>query len=405
MIHQGDLCSVLPTLEADLVDACITDPPYELGFMGKAWDGTGIAYRPAMWAAVLRVLKPGAYLVAFGGTRTSHRMVCAIEDAGFEIRDTLCWLYGSGFPKSLDVSKAIDKAAGVSREVLGVNRYAVKRTGHDKEGVLSSRGPGLGGLASAEMTAPSTDAAKQWDGWGTALKPAYEPIVLARKPFKGSVADNVLQHGTGGLNIDGCRIAGDVPVTTQGASSRIYGGGRGFAPTGRQPNNPNNFGRWPANVVLDDEAAAMLDEQSGERASGGTPKVRTADKFRNTYGAFKGAAVEDGIGGSIGGASRFFYTAKPSREERELGIYDGRNGHPTVKPLALMRWLVRLVTPPDGIVLDPFLGSGTTAMACRAEGRRFIGIEREAEYVEIAKRRINSIAPLFGDSTEGEAIR
>ncbi len=361
-LRRGDLLRVLPTLQPNTFDACVTDPPYNLGFMGKAWDGTGIAFNPETWRAVYRVLKPGAYLVAFGGTRTSHRMVCAIEDAGFQIRDSLTWLYGSGFPKSLNLGQ----------------------------------------------------------GRGTALKPASEPIVLAWKPFKGTIAANVAQYGTGGLNIDACRIG-----TSAGDDARRVrhsGAGTGDIEqwrTGQRAsdNGGSHLGRWPANVLLDEEAAAELNEQSGERTSGAR-KAR-GDPFQS--GMFEGGRRHGGLcEASTGGASRFFYCAKPSRKEREAGCEglplalagsgdhrpggtmheragDGgpvvrRNTHPTVKPVALMRWLVRLVTPVGGTVLDCFAGSGTTGMACKAEARPCVLIEREAAYLPIIRARVRAAA-------------
>lgn len=302
--------------------------------MGKEWDATGVAFDPETWQLVLRVLKPGAYLVAFGGTRTYHRMTCAIEDAGFEVRDCLSWLYGSGFPKSLNL-------------------------------------PG---------------------GIGTALKPAWEPCVLARKPLIGTVAANVGQFGTGALNIDACRI-GDEERTYD--LTMVAGG---FETTGGGLNVKSGektvVGRWPANVLLDEEAAALLDEQTGVSVS--------------RVGAPRGAAAGAGWGmtqtGSeyddMGGASRFYYVAKPSRRERDLGTDANGNTHPTVKPVEVMRWLVRLVTPRGGVVLDPFLGSGTTGVACVYEQREFVGIEREAAYVEIAMRRIAAVAPLFASAVD-----
>jgi DNA modification methylase len=419
MIHHGDLFDVLPTLGAESIDACVTDPPYGIGFMGREWDtfkpGTGKHRRlmhpreralgkiesdnpnlngrwrsPALspsqidydyssaglrrfqkwtqeWASeVLRVLKPGAYIVSCGAPRSHHRMMCGLEDAGFVVRDCFAWLFGSGFPKNYDLG----------------------------------------------------------DGKGTALKPAHEPIALAWKPFKGSIKACHQQHGTAALNIDACRIEGFKPEmqptahTRHGDPNWRTGGSTG---TGEM----SDIGRWPANVVLDEEAAAMLDERTGDLVSGGTPAVRSADKFRNSYGVFKGAPVEDGIGRSIGGASRFYYVAKPSREERDYGTHgltarqrdESRkvgnpggdnprnrglqprgNFHPTVKPIELMRWLVKLVTPIDGVVLDPFTGSGTTGMACRYEQRQFVGIERETQYVLIAEARIAAVAPLFHEA-------
>jgi len=384
-LRCGSNLDLLPTLPDCSLDACVTDPPYELGFMGKKWDASGIAYNIDLWREVLRVLKPGGHLVAFGGTRTYHRMACAIEDAGFEIRDCLAWMYGSGFPKSLDVSKAIDKAAGAERQVVGsykgasnigkgsTNSYITERSGHATD---------------VSITAPATDAAKQWQGWGTALKPAYEPAVLARKPLTGTVAGNVLEWGTGAINVDGCRVgteggtrkASPIP---ESASVSAYGAGLnggGVAPL--------DAGRWPANVLHD-----------------GSDEVL--------------AGFPDDADGS---AARFFYTAKASTWEREIGLDDmprrsggelvdredgsagtqspragagrasqGRaNVHPTVKPLDLMRWLVRLVTPQGGVVLDPFTGSGSTGMAAMLEGFGFVGFELDPLHVEIATRRIEA---------------
>lgn len=360
MLHHGNCIDVLRTLGADSIDACVTDPPYDLAFMGKSWDSTGVAFDPSTWRAVLRVLKPGAYLVAFGGSRTYHRMVCAIEDAGFEIRDSLQWLYGQGFPKNHNLS----------------------------------------------------------DGKGTALKPAHEPIALAWKPFKGTIKACHAKHGTAALNIEACRIGED-------STKRLKVGGRGQFPheddawTPKTVEVGSDLGRWPSNVLLDEEAAALLDEQTGELVSG--ELCRTSERRRLEYG-YKG----DGrvFTANSGGASRFYYVAKPSREERDFGTEgltarqrdDSRkagnpggdnprnrglqprgNHHPTVKPVELMRWLVRLVTPLNGIVLDPFTGSGTTGMACRYEHRQFVGIEREADYIAIAERRIAAVAPLFGE--------
>jgi DNA modification methylase len=630
VIHHGDLFDVLPTLAADSIDAGVMDPPYDLtskkkggsgvaslntnspagrsrigtgngtgGFMGMKWDGTGIAFKVETWVEIKRVLKPGAYLLAFGGTRTYHRMAVAIEDAGFEIRDSiLYWGFGQGFPKSLDVNKddrfcqcseergehgaapvpsvraAVDadepvssdsepnllaalreelivpaetEAGGEQRQVLdlrqsipqaaespessegagetraqgssgvdgrqrrpvhggateccGARRGSLVSTedvGSTQPGVegrrdvlpearqlqadqvrpmpgsVSADGPqrrvrngaspnhgdvdappadenGSGsssGPRSAEQRSPEPrtvagqpepQTGRRWpvcsrcgksvipSGLGTALKPAYEPIVVARKPFLGSVAQNVEQHGTAALNIDDCRIdtTDDVPVFHST-------GGRKFEQPDSQPDRRNqqigthDLGRWPANVVIDDIAAAAIDEQTGNLTSGANPTRRGSDKFRDTYGVFKGQEECDAARGiDIGGASRFYYCAKPSREERDMGCYDVApqqrddsrkdvnpggdnprnrgvqrrgNFHPTVKPVELMRWLVRLVTPIGGTVLDPFTGSGTTGMACVYEQRQFIGIEREAEYVEIAKRRIHQVAPLFTEA-------
>lgn len=377
LLKQGDCRELLKSLPDNSVDSIVTDPPYELAFMGKKWDASGIAYDVNVWKACLRVLKPGGHLLACGGTRTHHRMTCAIEDAGFEIRDELDWLYSSGFPKSMDVSKAIDKAAGYTRASASVPNHLNK-----------VYGKGMGGGAwNAPSEPPVTEAAKQWDGWGTALKPAREPIVLARKPLTTTIAESLQTHGTGAINIDATRIAGeDVPVNRLEAWS---GFGQVAQPDYVQ--EVNSKGRWPSNVLLDEHAAAELDAQSA-------------------------------LDGEFG-ASRFFYVAKPSRAEREAGCEqlpvrtageatggrkegsaglnspragagrsteEGvRNFHPTVKPITLMRYLCVLVTPPGGTVLDPFMGSGTTGCACVQEGFRFIGFDLEADHLAIAKARID----------------
>jgi site-specific DNA-methyltransferase (adenine-specific) len=376
------------------VDAVVTDPPYELGFMGKTWDAAGVAYDPTLWDEVLRVLKPGGHLLAFGGTRTYHRMTVAIEDAGFEVRDSIHWVYGSGFPKSLDVSKAIDKAAGAEREVVG-------------EGPNAARRPKPGAGVTMKMpsgdpiTAPATDAARQWDGWGTALKPAHEPIVVARKPLAGTVAATVLEYGTGALNIDGCRVAGaDAPLKWETPRGGIWQ----TDPTATATATTDDRGRWPANFVLthaadcgDDCApgcpVAALDEQSGELSGAGS---RTKRVDRSPFTSGEGHLIADRVHDAGGGASRFFtvtewddapfrYVAKPSRAERNAGT--DRNIHPTVKPLDLMRWLVRLVTPPGGVVLDPFAGSGTTLAAAILEGFDCVGVEMTDDYLPLIEGR------------------
>lgn len=406
-LHHGDNREVLRTMPDNSVDSIVTDPPYELGFMGKKWDSTGIAYDETLWAECLRVLKPGGHLIAFGGTRTYHRMTVAIEDAGFEIRDCIMWLYASGFPKSLDVSKALDKQAGAAREVVGFG---------DLQRASQSRPYGQGTTQSLDidsrtLTAPATPLAQQWQGWGTALKPAHEPIVVARKPLQGTVADNVQAWGVGALNIDGCRVGTDDNLERISGNTRsIYGD------YSQKQTTPQPIGRWPANVILDEEAAQMLDEQSGVRKSGAR---KGANNINSLNGAYEGGWSYTGgpCEASSGGASRFFYVAKASRAEREAGLDvmemqiaqstrmsgDGMplrqngterktpiraNHHPTVKPITLMRYLVRLVTPPGGTVLDPFMGSGSTGCAAMLEGVDFVGIELSAEYLEIAERRI-----------------
>jgi site-specific DNA-methyltransferase (adenine-specific) len=383
--YHGSALDVLAERADEFVDAVVTDPPYELGFMGRAWDASGIAYNVELWKQCFRVLKPGGHLLAFGGTRTSHRLTCAIEDAGFEIRDEIAWLYGSGFPKSLDVSKAIDKAAGAERPVVGLNPRAAQQTA---KGDATSLGRFAG--TSPDLTAPVTDNAKRWAGWGTALKPAHEPIVVARKPLVGTVAANVLAHGTGALNIDACRVEAQgrpLRESSNRESVATYGDGL----NGSRAVGVTDAGRWPTNVVLDEEVAAELDEQSGISASTRSVRKMAGSVLGNGETLQSYRVPEANIGGydDTGGASRFFpvfrYQAKaPTRERPKV---DGV-AHPTVKPLELMRWLVRLVAAPDGIVLDPFAGSGTTLEAAALEGMRCIGIEQSADYLPLIAERL-----------------
>ncbi len=425
-VWHGDCLDVLRTLPDHSVDAVVTDPPYGLEFMGKDWDsfkagagrnyggfhGGGIpatagapSYNPSpnptcrkcgglkflgtegsggrtkckceapdypnyllpkmhafqawceLWATeCLRVLKPGGHMLAFGGTRTHHRLACAIEDAGFEIRDSIAWLYASGFPKSLDVSKAINKAAGV-----------------EPDRVTENANGSLGGLGKAgwnatprqlHYDAPATDAARRWQGWGTALKPAHEPIVVARKPLVGTVASNVQQWGTGALNIDGCRVGPGTAVGGGGNGQANVGGIMG-PKTGDRPRvEPHEAGRWPPNVLLDPTTAAEL------------PSLVDGTSTAWFFPVFR-------------------YEPKAPTHERPR---DDTAAHPTVKPLDLMRWLVRLVTPPGGLVLDPFAGSGTTAEACVVEGLRCVTIERERSYLPLIRARLTKpiALDLFG---------
>jgi len=399
----GDCREVMAGMDAESVESIVCDPPYGLAFMGKSWDH-GVPGVP-FWTAALRVAKPGAHLLAFGGTRTHHRLACAIEDAGWEIRDCLMWLYGTGFPKSLDVSKAIDKAAGAEREVVGVWKPTGNARPSDKSGhgaaVSNSSEPRAYKNVDLDITAPATDAAQQWAGWGTALKPAWEPIIMARKPLDGTVANNTLTHGCGGLNIDGCRIdLGDEydpsKVQRQRASgtANIKGAFGAESLVGKEVATYKPGGRWPANLILDEQAGAMLDEQAGGRPSRGG----MAFSVRNIYGGQDSLSYANDdrreIGfGDTGGASRFFYCPKASKAERGEG-----NTHPTVKPIALMRYLCRLVTPPGGTVLDPFAGSGSTLLAAQAEGFAAIGIEIDEAYAEIARARLEGVEckTLFG---------
>ncbi len=393
-IYQGNSLELLKQLDDNSIDSIVTDPPYELGFMGKSWDSTGIAYNIELWKECLRVLKHGGHLLAFGGTRTYHRMACAIEDAGFEIRDQLQWIYGSGFPKSYNISKGIDKKFGAEREVVGKrihptlkNEPNVKAKAYHVESLDSDKS-----MESWDITAPATKLAKQYDGWGTALKPANEPIVMARKPLsEKTIVDNVIKWGTGGINIDDCRVEfaeNDDPRIgknyVHNAKAGLENGSHKDNSSGEPQQLHNSEGRFPANVIFDEEAGKILDEQSGLLKSG-TNAVRRKEGFFLEHGGLGKAGDVQITYGDSGGASRFFYCAKASKGEK--GKF---NNHPTVKPIKLMQYLVKLVTPENGIVLDPFTGSGTTLVACKNECKNYIGFELNEEYIEIAKQRLNS---------------
>lgn len=499
-VYWGSNLDVLPTLPDNSVDSIVTDPPYELGFMGKSWDSSGIAYSVELWTECMRVLKPGGHLLAFGGSRTWHRLAVAIEDAGFEMRDSIAWLYGSGFPKSLDISKAIDKRGGATinqtRFIEWMRNSGVKAQQVDqalKDAQLISPtsnravhfysytqpqtptfkmwsamahlfadlpneflalfamdeaereviGSKMSGIANkkekerhtigasksveVDITAPATPEAIKWQGWGTALKPAFEPVVVARKPFKGTVASNVLEWGVGGLNIDGGRI---------GIADDDKGGWRpNVAGKNYSYDNAGNFlsdiangktaqqhpqGRWPANIILDPYTAELLDEQSGILKSGAMKAgTKAQDLSSNSMGAWSDRTLTSEFQASEGGASRFFYVAKASkrdrnegleglpiasaaemvdREEGSAGMNSPRAGagrtsgsaniHPTVKPTSLMEYLIKLVTPEGGTVLDPFTGSGSTGKAALLNGFQFIGIELTEEYLPIIEGRL-----------------
>jgi site-specific DNA-methyltransferase (adenine-specific) len=384
-LHNGDCLDILRTMPDNSVDAVVTDPPYGLSFMGKKWDYDVPSIE--IWQECLRVLKPGGHLLAFAGTRTQHRMAVRIEDAGFEIRDMIAWVYGSGFPKSLDVSKAIDKAAGAEREVVGY-RQNLCRTANRVDSAAFN-GVQEGGMfrPDREMfadTAPATPAAKQWQGWGTALKPALEPITVARKPFTGTVAANVLEHGTGAINVDGCRVEAENgrPLIESKAEVSQHAFGNGL--NGSRSAGTTTLGRWPANLIHDgsEEVVGLMGESSRFFYCA---KASKADRDEGCEGMGEKIAKVTGMQSDQG---------MPMRMDN--GVATGpkavpkmaRNHHPTVKPTDLMRYLCRLVTPPGGIVLDPFTGSGSTGKAAILEGFQFIGIEREAEYVEIARARI-----------------
>lgn len=374
-LYLGDCRHVMRWIQDASVDAIVTDPPYGLSFMGNHWDYD--VPNADLWRECLRVIKPGGHLLAFAGTRTQHRMAAAIEDARFEIRDMIAWVYGSGFPKSLDVSKAIDRAAGAERALT--REGTVKRDGYGGDwdtGSSNSR---------PRFDNPATDAARQWQGWGTALKPAFEPITVARKPFSNTVAANVLKHGTGAINIDGCRVETDDNLnggtyaavsTSDGVSQSMAGPldnaiGRAFV----QPS-----GRWPANLIHDGSAEVVGVFPTTKSGKDKNPAKTSTSGFTGN-----GVRSEDVNYGDAGSASRFFYSAKATRADR-----DDDNVHPTVKPTDLMRYLCRLVTPPGGIVLDPFLGSGSTGKAAGEEGFAFVGIEREEKYFDIACQRIEN---------------
>lgn len=385
----GDCREVLATLPAASVDAVVTDPPYGLRFMGKQWDYDVPTVE--VWAECLRVLKPGGHLLAFAGTRTQHRMAVRIEDAGFEIRDMIAWVYGSGFPKSLDVSKAMDKAAGADRAVVGskIGLPGYHLSGHDGGEAfghgLSSSTPETRAKA-AVITTAATDAARQWQGWGTALKPALEPITMARKPLIGTVAANVSEFGTGGLNIDGCRIAAADGYTENAVTQGVNTAQTSYEPRReRRTFEPQPAGRWPANLIHDgsEEVLAVFPESS----SGHWPTERGAGGISTSGHAGQGDL--DGRHGSTGSAARFYYCAKADRNDRNDGA--AQNNHPTVKPTDLMRYLCRLVTPPGGVILDPFMGSGSTGRGALLDGFRFVGIEISPEYHAIAACRIAEV--------------
>lgn len=395
-LHHGDCLDVLRELADNRVDAVITDPPYSLNFMGREWDSHRSSDEFQSWCTAwatecLRILKPGGHLLAFGGSRTWHRLSSGIEDAGFEIRDSIAWLYGSGFPKSMDVSKAIDKAAGAQREVVGRKEGRAAQPRTDMRG--GNYGSGTSKPAAIDLsavTAPATEAAKRWQGWGTALKPAFEPIVVARKPLSGTVAANVLEHGTGALNIDACRVGTDKrtnPAGSQSSLQRVSRVEQGYRDNLTSSVGESSIvsGRWPTNVVLDEHQAEALDRQSGVLAAGNSPAKRSGIGYGSSALGTEGERIRH----DSGGASRFFptfrYDAKAPTSERPNA--DGVQ-HPTVKPLDLMRWLVRLVTPVGAVVLEPFAGSGTTAEGCVLEDRRCIAIEREADYLPLIVSRL-----------------
>ena len=393
LLLNGDCIEEMQKMidEGVQVDSVVTDPPYELGFMGKSWDSTGIAFQKETWELAYQLLKPGGHLLAFSSSRTYHRMAVAIEDSGFNIRDQIMWLYGSGFPKSLNIGKAIDKKLGAKRKVVG-QKTAGALSGNSKfndakTGTISrnhsnptqSYKSGKAGMY--DVTEPTTPEAKQHEGWGTAIKPAHEPIVMARKPFEGTVADNVLKHGTGGINIDGCRISTE--DKTQRKNKGVEWGVRNDKSGNESNVYDSTEGRFPANVMhdgIEEDWARYFycpKVSKAERNKGldhlPTKKTSSMSGRRDPHNMEKSKIDNDVTG-------RF--------------VTERKNVHPTVKPQELMKYLCRLVTPKDGTVLDPFMGSGSTGMAAKDEGFDFIGIEQEKEYFEIADSRINITAPL-----------
>ena len=380
-LFLADCLVALKAMPDNSVDSIVTDPPYGLSFMGKRWDYDVPSVE--IWAECLRVLKPGGHLLAFAGTRTQHRMAVRIEDAGFEIRDMIAWVYGSGFPKSLNVAKAIESGSGRPEDIRRMQMggdYKPSCRGR----VNYDHGAGSAMDAGVAEWQPDSEAARQWSGWGTALKPALEPITLARKPLVGTVAANVLAHGTGALNIDASRIPIDQSVddprlggagtwSSEKMAKNVYEGGYAGERVGSSP-----LGRWPANLIHDgsDDVLAGFPQSSAKNGV--------------TQGEGKGGIWSESTGkragpthGDAGSAARFFYCAKASKKDRGEG-----NAHPTVKPTELMRYLCRLVTPPGGTVLDPFMGSGSTGKAALLEGFAFIGAEREQESFDTAAARI-----------------
>jgi hypothetical protein len=383
-LWHGCNLDVLRYMEDNSVDSVVTDPPYGWKFMQARWDSDVPSIE--QWKEVLRVLKPGGHILSFGGARTYHRLVVNLEDAGAEVREQLAWIHSQGFPKNLDISKAIDKAAGAEREVIGrhVQSVQTRKPGNSLEGSKD------GSLAwQHDITAPSTEAAKQWQGWGSALKPALEPIVLARKPLIGTIAANVLAHGTGGLNIDGCRICDgsetgeDKPQYNANYGNAVFGKGMGGGAWA------NTTGRWPANLLHDgsDEVVALFPTAGGGFGKRGGQEGSTVGDFG------MGATMETVGYGDSGSAARFFYCAKSSKAERNKGLSgDDTNRHATVKPLTLMRYLCRLITPPGGIVLDPWAGSGSTLIAAMEEGFQSIGIEKDQSSFETALARMLALS-------------
>lgn len=404
LIH-GDCLHKLKSMPDNSIDSIVTDPPYGLKLMGKKWDYDVPSVD--IWRECLRVMKPGAHLLSFGGSRTYHRMACAIEDAGFEIRDQIMWVYSSGMPKSLDVSKAIDSCGGRPEDIRRMrmgDRYTP--SGRGRINYDHGSGSAMNGVSGSYE--PKSSAAIQWQGWGTSLKPAHEPVCVARKPLIGTVVENVLEHGTGALNISSClvpitTVADDSQLRTMQRSRRTSGDGWGMSTIAGGPGQVvRSDGRWPANLIRDcsDEVLACFPDSNGQQGKSNDGQRSKA----NCYGEVSDNGKEYVPRGDTGSAARFFYCAKASRADREDGLDEDaaresgtntvkmrRNTHPTVKPTDLMRYLCRLITPSGGTVLDPFMGSGSTGRGAVLEGFRFIGIEMDRYYVSVAAARIKAI--------------
>ena len=435
-LFNGNMLDMLQVIEKESIDSIVCDPPYELNFMGKGWDNSGIAFNPETWKQCYETLKPGGYLLAFGGSRTYHRIAVAIEDAGFEIRDTIMWLYGSGFPKSMNIGLAIDKKNGVESEVIGIGQSGSSDT-HTRT-MNSETKDGKSAFGGEYEIKRATN---KWNGWGTCLKPSFEPIIVARKPFKGSLVDNVIKNGVGGLNIDECRVGNEtrtIPINAEEIEIKNNGSHLDTLHKNQQHERiATNLGRFPANTIL------TYDENDFEEVCGGFPNTKSVKSARG--GARNdGTTVYNKIPQNIemnyecgyndnGSASRYFYCAKASKKDRDEGLDEfqnvsgaditgrkegsaglvmeggkqnpfagkaspnNRNTHPTVKPTELMQYLVRLVTPNNGTILDPFNGSGSTGKAVMYENKernknyKYIGIELTEEYLPIAKARIEYV--------------
>ena len=440
-LYKGDMTNMLDVIQKESIDVVLTDPPYELNFMSKGWDNAGISFNKITWEKCFNVLKPGGYLLAFGGSRTFHRIACAIEDAGFEIRDTIMWLYGSGFPKSMNIGLAIDKKNGVESKVVGTGKSGAKETHTNSLNLVKNP---FGGEYEIK------EAQNKWQGWGTALKPSFEPIIVARKPFKGSLIDNVLKNRVGGINIDECRVGDEVisyfPTNLEEAHGNKFGNGSYMPKDTTKPLITHN-GRFPANTIL------TYDETDFEEVCGGFPNTKSTGGKRNDEKTTSNMNIPFANHKSgehyvdSGSASRYFYCAKASKRDRDEGcedledtynacsnqaiaeqkrgnnnfadknnstfnkVYVGKNTHPTVKPTSLMQYLVRLVTPKGGIILDPFMGSGSTGKAVMFENKdrdanySFIGIEKEKEYCDIARARIEWARNYEDEKQDKDQIR